>query len=207
MLIDIHFDVVCPWCFIGKRRLARALEVRSDVRVELRWQPFQLNPGMPRAGMGRRAYLASKFGSPERAEQAYGMVREAARRDGLTLDLDGIERTPSTLDAHRLVRFAARDPGAMVDALFRAYFQEGRDIGDRAVLARIAGEQGYPATEAAAFLAGTAEVDAVRAADAQARRLGVHAVPCFVFERRYAISGAQEPDAFLPLFDLEASAV
>ncbi len=203
--IDIFFDLICPWCFIGKHRMERALADRPGRPVELRWLPFQLNPGMPTDGMDRDEYLAAKFGGPDRAEQIYAMVAETAKRDGMAMDLDGIERTPNTLDAHRLVRyFAARGASAAeaTDAIFRAYFQQCRDIGDRAVLADIGAELGHDRGAVAEHLDGDADVSGVRGADAAARRLGIQAVPCFVFDRRYALSGAQDPESFYPMFDL-----
>lgn len=205
MQIDIFFDLVCPWCFIGKHRMDRALADRPGLPVELNWQPFQLNPGMPPAGMDRRDYLSAKFGGSGRAAQIYAMVAETAERDGLTLDLEAIHRTPNTLDAHRLARHAARrgcDPATAAEAIFRAYFQQGRDIGNRGVLADIAGELGLDHEEAAQHLGGRGDINHVRTADAAARRMGIQAVPCFVFDRRYALSGAQEPESFFPMFDL-----
>ena len=205
MQIDIFFDLVCPWCFIGKHRMDRALAERPSLPVDLNWQPFQLNPGMPPGGMDRRDYLSAKFGGSGRAAQIYAMVAETAERDGLTLELDAIRRTPNTLDAHRLVRFATRhgrDPAGVAEAIFRAYFQQGRDIGDRNTLADIGEEIGLDRNSVADHLASRTDINHVRSADAAARRMGIQAVPCFVFDRRYALSGAQEPDSFIPMFDL-----
>ena len=205
MQIDIFFDLVCPWCFIGKHRMDRALAERPSLPVELNWQPFQLNPGMPPGGMDRRDYLSAKFGGSGRAAQIYAMVAETAERDGLTLELDAIRRTPNTLDAHRLVRFATRhgrDPAHVAEAIFQAYFQQGRDIGDRNTLADIGEEIGLDRTGVDDHLASRNDINHVRSADAAARRMGIQAVPCFVFDRRYALSGAQEPDSFIPMFDL-----
>ena len=205
MQIDIFFDLVCPWCFIGKHRMDRALAERPSLPVDLNWQPFQLNPGMPPGGMDRRDYLSAKFGGSGRAAQIYAMVAETAERDGLTLELDAIRRTPNTLDAHRLVRFATRhgrDPAHVAEAIFQAYFQQGRDIGDRNTLADIGEEIGLDRDSVADHLASRTDINHVRSADAAARRMGIQAVPCFVFDRRYALSGAQEPDSFIPMFDL-----
>ncbi len=208
MRIDIYHDLICPWCFIGKRRLERALAARPSPAVEIRWQPFQLNPNMPRVGMDRLAYLSAKFGGVERAAQAYATVAETAARDGLMLALDRIRRTPNTLDAHRLVRLIEAktgDASEAVELLFQAYFQEGRDIGSHAVLIDVAAGLGCNPDTVRDWLTGSAELTAVRAADAAARQIGIQAVPCFVFSRRYALSGAQEPAAFFPLFDLSAA--
>jgi len=204
MLIETFADLICPWCYIGKHRLMRALAERPRVRPEMRWQPFQLNPDMPRAGMERDAYLSAKFGGPERARQIYAVVEETAERDGLPLYLDRIRRTPNTLDAHRSIRIAARYGlgDALADALFRVYFADGLDIGDRDTLAATAAGIGFDAHEMKALLASDAESTAVQSADKLARQLGLQAVPCYIFDRRYALSGAQEPTSFLPLLDL-----
>lgn len=205
MEIDIYFDLVCPWCYIGKHRLERALANRPDLQPRICWRPFQLNPGMPRGGMDRGAYLATKFGGPERARQIHAMITDTAARDGLPLNLDRITRTPNTLDGHRLVRWVAArgsDAGAAVEAIFRAYFADGLDIGDVDVLIGIAVSLGYGADEIRSHLTSDAEIAAILSSDAAARRMGIQAVPCFVFAGRYALSGAQEPHAFDPMFDL-----
>ncbi|NUB15817.1 DsbA family oxidoreductase [Azospirillum brasilense] len=204
MLIETYADLICPWCYIGKRRLARALADRPRVQVELRWQPFQLNPDMAPGGMERSAYLAAKFGGTERARQIHLVVEETAERDGLPLRLDRIRRTPNSFDGHRLVRTAARHGlgDRMADALFHAYFVDGLDIGDRDTLAATAAGLGFDFAEIKTLLTGDAETTAVFNADATARQLGLQAVPCYIFNRRYALSGAQEPASFLPLLDL-----
>ncbi|TWA72212.1 putative DsbA family dithiol-disulfide isomerase [Azospirillum baldaniorum] len=204
MLIETYADLICPWCYIGKRRLARALADRPRVQVELRWQPFQLNPDMAAGGMERSAYLAAKFGGTERARQIHLVVEETAERDGLPLRLDRIRRTPNSFDGHRLIRIAARHGlgDRMADALFHAYFVDGLDIGDRDTLAATAAGLGFDFTEVKNLLNGDAETTAVFNADATARQLGLQAVPCYIFNRRYALSGAQEPASFLPLLDL-----
>ena len=204
MHIDIVSDVICPWCFIGKRRLEKALALRPELAVDITWRPFQLNPDMPAEGIERQAYLAAKFGSDAHAGRIYANVTEAGATVDIPFAFDRIRRTPNTRDAHRLVRYAAGEDrtDAVVEGLFRAYFIDGRDIGDRAVLAEIAGEVGLDRAEAAAWLEGAAALDQMLAEDRSARRLGINAVPCFIFERQYAVSGAQEPEFFLPVFDL-----
>ena len=204
MLIETYADLICPWCYIGRNRLLHALAQRPRVAVEVRWQPFQLNPDMPRGGMAREAYMAAKFGGPQRARQIHAAIEETAARDGLILDLGRIKRTPNTFDAHRLVRLAARwgVAGAMVDALFRAYFIDGLDIGDTDTLAATAAGVGLDPVEIKALLLSEAEVANVRSADTTARQLTLQAVPCYIFNRRFALSGAQEPGSFLPLLDL-----
>lgn len=204
MHIDIVSDVVCPWCFIGKRRLEKALALRPEIEAEITWRPFQLNPDLPPEGVERRAYLAAKFGGNAHVERIYANLAEAGATVDIPFAFDRIRRTPNTCDAHRLLRYAGAEASAdaMMEALFRAYFIDGRDIGDRAVLAAIAGEVGLSADEAGAFLASPAEREQVLAEDRSARRLGISAVPCFIFEGQYAVSGAQEPEFFLPVFDL-----
>ncbi len=204
MRIDIVSDVVCPWCFVGKRRLEKALALRPAIEVEIVWRPFQLNPDMPPEGIERQAYLAAKFGGDANAERLYANVAAAGASVDIGFAFDRIRRTPNTSDAHRLVRHAAAEgrADAIVEALFRAYFIEGRDIGGREVLAEIAGAVGLDAAEAAAWLDSPADRDEVLAEDRSARRIGINAVPCFIFERHYAVSGAQEPEFFLPVFDL-----
>lgn len=204
MLIEIFADLICPWCYIGKRRLDRALELRPQARAEIRWLPYQLNPEMPVGGMDRAQYLATKFGGGERARLVQSSIRQAAAQDGLELKLERIARTPNTLDAHRLVRQAERQGlgTAVAMALFQAYFEQGRDFGRRDVLLEVAEACGLSRREVAAGLDGGADVLAIRTADHQARQLGVQAVPCFIFNRRYALSGAQEPGSFLPLIEL-----
>jgi len=205
MKIDIVSDVVCPWCYIGKRRLERALgtlrESEPALDITLHWHPFQLNPDLPHAGIDRRRYLDAKFGGAARAAQIYERVREAGRESGLALAFDRIERQPNTLDAHRLIAWAQReDParaGDLVERLFRAYFVEGAFIGDAETLATLAADADYPRRAAAAMLASDAMRDEVAAADERARSLGIQGVPFFVFESRVAVSGAHEPATLL----------
>ncbi len=201
MLIEIFSDVICPWCFIGRRRLARALESRPGLDPVIRWRAFQLNPGMPPEGMARQDYLTLKFGA-EGGGPAYDRIRETGRSEGIDFRFDAIERTPSTLAAHRLIRESGERQTAVVDALFDAYFLNGEDIGDKGQLADIASRAGWDRCEAEAFLASDAASREVRQEDTRARTMGIQGVPCFVVDRRYAISGAQEPEYFAPLFDL-----
>ncbi len=204
MRIDIVADVICPWCFIGKRRLEAALAQRPNIVAEITWRPFQLNPDMPAEGMPRDAYLAAKFGGQAHAKRINQAVVDTGAGVGIPFAFDKIERTPSTLAAHRLIRFAQRQGlgNGLVERVFGAYFIEGRDIGNRDTLAAIAGESGLDAAAVREFLAGSGDRAEVMADDAGARRLGINAVPCFVFAGQYAISGAQEPAFFFPVFDL-----
>lgn len=202
MIIDIVSDVVCPWCYVGKRQLERALELQPQPGLQVAWRPFQLNPDMPEEGMERGAYLRAKFGE-EGGGDRYARVRAAGASVGLDLAFDRIRRTPNTLQAHRLIRWSAAigAQDAMVEALFRAYFVEGEDIGDKAVLARIAASVGFAEGDAAAYLAGDRDAEALRAEDAFARQVGITGVPCFIVDRKFAISGAQPPEAFLEIFE------
>ncbi|MGH6967990.1 MAG: DsbA family oxidoreductase [Stellaceae bacterium] len=204
MRIDIVADAICPWCFIGKRRLEVALAQRPNIAPDITWRPFQLNPDMPAEGMPREAYLSAKFGGQAHAKRINQAAVDAGASVGIPFAFDKIERTPNTLTAHRLIRFAQRVGRVteLVDRLFAGYFIEGRDIGNRDTLAAIADESGLDAAAACDFLAGTSERAEVTADDAGARRLGINAVPCFIFAGQYAISGAQEPQFFFPVFDL-----
>lgn len=191
--LDIFSDPVCPWCLIGKANLDRALESRPDHPFVIEWHPFQLNPDMPAEGMDRREYLTLKFGNPQDAVKAHLPLVEAAGTAGLTLDLGAIRRTPNTLNAHRLIHWAGLEgrQSAVVAALFRAYFQQGRDIGDRAVLTEIAGAAGMDAGIAARLLASDADIDATRDRDRHARARGIQGVPCFIVADTHVVSGAQ----------------
>lgn len=198
--IDIVSDAVCPWCFIGKRRLEAALaQAPGDFSVFVGWRPFQLNLDMPAEGADRKAYLAAKFGGEDRADRMYQSVRETGATVGIDFRFDAIQRTPNTIDAHRLIGLSGRAgvQDEVVEALFRAYFLEGRDIGDIAVLTAIGAAAGLEAKVLAAYLRSTEDVDRVRTEDATARRMGIQGVPCFIFNRKYAVSGAQEPEVLL----------
>ena len=204
MRIDVYSDTICPWCFIGKRRLEAALALRPEVPVEMHWRPFQLNPEMPRAGIARDTYLAAKFGGSQRARQIYDMIREAGEGAGIAFNFAGIGHTPNTLDSHRVIRFAqARgDADPVVENLFRAYFLYQVDIGERERLVEIGSSSGLDGDELARYLDSDDDMDTVKSEDLRARRMGIDGVPCFIVNERWAIAGAQEPEAFMPLFDL-----
>ncbi|MFO1350241.1 MAG: DsbA family oxidoreductase [Gammaproteobacteria bacterium] len=203
MRIDIISDAVCPWCLIGKRNLEAALNQCPDLTVEIRWHPFQLNPDMPRAGMDRKMYIENKFGGPANARKIYERVSAAGKAAGVDFNFDAIPRTPNTVNAHRLIHWAegAGLQDKMVEILFRKYFQDGLDIGAHAVLLDAAVEAGMDAEDIATRLAGDDDEDYVRNADVSARQLGVSGVPFFIFDRRYAISGAQPPATFIEVFE------
>ena len=193
--LDILSDPICPWCYIGKAHLDSALSDAGNP-FEIAWHPFQLNPDMPRGGMDRRAYLEAKFGGRERAAAVYARIDEAALEAGLSIDWAAIERTPNTLDAHRLILWSAVEgrQDAVANALFRAYFVEGRDIGDAGVLSDIAAGAGMDRDVVVRLLSGSTDNDEVVRRDAHARARGVRAVPTFVVAERHVVPGAQQPE-------------
>jgi predicted DsbA family dithiol-disulfide isomerase len=206
LTIEIVHDLVCPWCYLGTRRLLRTLRRRPDLLIDLTWRPFLLNPDMPRLGMSRSDYVVRKFGGEDRARRLYGSISEIGRHEGVLFRFDRVRRTPSSVDAHRLVRWASRYGRAdeVVEALFAAHFADGRDIGDSAVLVAVATSCGLDAANAWAMLQSDAELDAVHADNLRAHRLGINGVPCFVIGGRHAISGAQEPEVIERLLDVAA---
>ena len=204
--IDIVSDVVCPWCYIGKRHVEAALAqfgaARPDVTTTIRWHPFQLNPDLPAQGADRKAYLEAKFGGPQRAAEIYARVSAAGRNAGLALNFDGIQRQPNTLMAHALIAYAQSVEGgasadAVVEQLFKAYFVDGRFVGDIEVLVAIATACGLDAEATRAVLADPATLEQVAALDASARRQGVSGVPFLIFNQKLALSGAQPSGVML----------
>lgn len=194
--VDIVSDVMCPWCYVGKRRFDKALsELDDTIEVDVRWRPFQLDPTLPKEGRDRQDYLTSKFGSAEDARRAYASIREAGAAEGIPFDFDAIAVSPNTLDAHRLVRWAASAgnnvQSRVVEILFRMYFTEGGNVGDPAVLLAAAGEAGMDANVVEALLHSDADRPEVMEEIATAQRMGVTGVPCFILDGRYAVMGAQ----------------
>lgn len=194
--LDILSDPICPWCYIGKHHLDRALEAHPDHPFEIEWHPFQLNPDMAKEGMDRRAYLEGKFGGPEGATQVYGRIEETAKAVGLDIDFPAIQRTPNTLNAHRLIHWAGLEgrQTAVVSRLFVAYFREGKDIGDSEVLISIAAGCGMDEEMTRTLLSGDADAEDIKARDAHARSRGVTGVPTFVVANQYVLTGAQPPE-------------
>lgn len=194
--LDIISDPICPWCYIGKTQLFKALEAHPDHPFEIEWHPFQLNPDMPREGMDRRAYLEGKFGGKEGAIKAYAPVVQHAEAAGLKINLEAMSRTPNTLDAHRLIHWAGIEgrQTAAVSSLFTAYFVDGRDIGDHEVLADIADGLEMDASIVARLLASDADEEHIRSRDAHSREMGVNSVPTFIVGQRHAVPGAQPPE-------------
>src|SRR3954468_3540181 len=201
--IDVISDVVCPWCFIGKRHLERALDLwrarYPDEILTVRWHPFQLNPQLPASGVPRKHYLEKKFGGPERAKEIYARVSEAGKRAGIEFAFDAIEVQPNTIDAHRLMHFAGErgQQDAMAEALFRRYFEQGADLTDKAILADIAAQAGMNRDEALTYLTSDADRELIEEQDRRARSTGVQGVPFFIFNQRLALSGAQPPEAMM----------
>jgi predicted DsbA family dithiol-disulfide isomerase len=194
--LDIFSDPVCPWCYVGKANLDRALADHPDHPFQIQWHPFQLNPDMPPEGVPKRAYLEQKFGGKARVDAVHERLREVARAAGVDMDPDKPQRMPNTLNAHRLVHWAGIEgvQQAVVDALMRAYWVEGRDIGDLETLAAIAGEQGMEAAATLRLLTSDADAEDIAARDADARAKGVTAVPTFLIAQHYVVSGAQPPE-------------
>ena len=204
MEIDIFSDTICPWCFIGKRRLERALAERPQTNLTVQWRAFQLNPDMPEGGMERQRYLEVKFGGPVNAQAVYDQVRAAGESEGIAFAFEAMKRTPNTIASHRLIRYAAgnNSQDAVVQALFDAYFLRGEDIGDLEVLTAAAATGGLDAAAARAYLESDAETQEVRAEDQAARQAGISGVPCFIFNGHHALAGAHPPEVLHQLFDL-----
>ncbi len=196
--LDIISDPICPWCYIGKANLDKALEAVPDHPFAMEWHPFQLNPDMPAGGMDRRAYLETKFGGKEGALRAYAPVVEYAEKAGLTINLDAMKVTPNTIDAHRLIHWAGIEQRQtlVVDLLFKAYFVDGRDIGDHEVLSDIADTAEMDAAVVSKLLASDNDVDDIRQRDAHSRQMGVNSVPTFIVAQSHAVPGAQPPEVW-----------
>lgn len=207
MHIDIFSDTVCPWCYIGKQRLERALARRPQEALTITWRAFQLNPDMPTDGMERQRYLSTKFGGAENAATIYGRIRSVGEEESIPFDFEAIARTPNTVDSHRLIRYAAElgHQDDVVQAIFEAYFCDGRDIGDRQVLTEIGAAAGLDETSVIEFLTSGAQSAEILAEDNAARRMGIQGVPCFIIDGRHVLSGAQPPEVFLQMFDVVAA--
>ncbi len=198
LTIDVVSDVVCPWCYLGEKRLEMALK-EAPQPVALRWRPYQLDPTIPDGGLDRAEYMAKKFGKSGKLQTAHDNLTRLGAEVGLPFAFDKIKRAPNTLDAHRLIRWAnsAGVQGKVVDRLFKAYFVEGLDIGDRDVLIDIAGECGLDARLVEKLLAEGADADLVREEIAQAQAIGVSGVPFFIFAGRLGVPGAQDPSVLV----------
>ncbi|MDP9138053.1 MAG: DsbA family oxidoreductase [Pseudomonadota bacterium] len=192
--IDVVSDIMCPWCYIGKRRLERAVAAMATTAVDVHWRPFQLDASIPKGGIPREEYLTRKFGSPDKIREIQGPVIAAGAQEGIDFRFDLIRRSPNTIDAHRLLRRARAEglQGAIAERLFQLYFLEGADVGDGEVLAAAARECGMQEDLVHELLSSDAEVDQVEMEIAQASRMGITGVPMFVIGGRYAVVGAQD---------------
>jgi len=194
--IDVVSDVVCPWCFIGKRRLEKAIALKPDIPVTVRYRPYFLNPWVPRAGISRTEYLTTKFGSVDRYKANVQRIVLAARQDGLTYNPDAIARQPNTLDCHRVIRWSGEsgDPARMKQRLMEFYFTEGADLSDNEVLVSAARDCGIDADQVRQRLAGEEDVESVTREAESAKAAGIDGVPCFIMGGIFAVSGAQSPE-------------
>ena len=199
--VDVISDVICPWCYLGKRRLEKAIAA-FDRQVRVRWLPFQLNPTMPKEGISRKEYRIKKFGSWERSQELDAQVAAAGKAEGIHFAFDRMERTPNTVDGHRLLWLADKKgvQDAVVEALFLAYFTEGRDIRDRKTLIDVVAEAGLDRDNAEAVLGSDEGMEAIKEAGEQARQFRVDGVPFFIIDGMVTLSGAQPPDAFVAAF-------
>lgn len=198
MRIDIISDVVCPWCYLGKARLEAALNDLPDIEADIHWRPYQLDPTIPRTGVDRKAYMEKKFGPGPGLAEAHARLTAFGKELGLAFAFDTIQVSPNTMNAHRLIRWAAQaGPGIqdkVVDLLFKAYFEDGKNIGDAAVLTEVAKSAGMDPDIVTTLLPTDAEEAGVIGEIAQAKQLGISGVPCFIINQQYAVSGAQTPD-------------
>ncbi|TPJ43629.1 DsbA family protein [Mesorhizobium sp. B2-3-13] len=196
--VDVVSDVVCPWCFIGQKRLDKAIAAAGDVEVHIRWRPFQLDPTIPPQGKDRRDYMLAKFGSEERIREIHARIEPLGEAEGISFAFDAIKVTPNTLDAHRLIRWAGAAgedvQNRLVRRLFQLNFEEGVNVGDHMVLVEAAREAGMDASVVETLLPSDADVEAVRTEIATASRMGITGVPCFLLEGKYAVMGAQDAD-------------
>jgi predicted DsbA family dithiol-disulfide isomerase len=206
--IDVVSDVVCPWCFIGKHRLEKALALRPGVAVEVHWRPFFLNDWIPREGISREQYLTTKFGSPERYKGIAQRVTAAAAEEGLVYASDKVKRQPNTLDCHRLIRWAERIGKAaeMKQKLMDLYFTQGADLTDRDTLVRAAASVGLDADKVREALASDQDVAEIEQEAQSAKEAGIEGVPCFIFGGKFAVSGAQSPEYLADAIDRTAQA-
>ncbi len=203
MQIDIVSDVVCPWCFIGKRRLAQALAQRPDAGIEIFWRPYQLDPNVPREGLDRADYMRAKFGDVERVKGMSNAIREHGAELGIAFDFERQTRRPNTIDAHRLIRWAGGVgvQDAVVEALFRAYFEQGRDVGEHDVLIEVAAACGMDGDLVKDLLASDADETMVLREAAMATDMGVAGVPAFIVDSKYLLVGAQDSPVLLRAID------
>jgi predicted DsbA family dithiol-disulfide isomerase len=209
MQIELYADIACPWCYIGEQRLRQALAQRPDLQVEFHWRPFQLQPGLPPQGLPWREFAERKFGGWDRIEAVFARLNEAAAPEGITFSPDAIATAANTRDAHRLILLAAEEgkAWAMADALFAAYFVEGRDLNDHDQLVAIAAGAGLDPATARSTLASDRYLAEVAASQQLAAEYGIQGVPFTIFEERYALPGAQPLNVILEAIDAAPAAI
>jgi predicted DsbA family dithiol-disulfide isomerase len=202
--IDFVFDTVCPWCYIGKRRFERALAQRPHAHARIYWRPFLLNPDLPALGVDHRTFMERKFGGSTRVQRMLNAATLAGRTEGIDFAFDRIARVPNTIQSHRLVRFATQWGCAaeVLEAIYHAYFHDGRDIGDVDELIAIGAEQGLSAQDLSAHLLSDDDRFSLLGENTRSHRLGINGVPCLILDGLYALAGAQEPDILLRLLDI-----
>jgi len=203
LTIDVISDVICPWCYIGKKRLEKGLALRPDVATEIRWRPYQLDPTIPMGGIDRQMYMLQKFGDPHKIVEMHKRIATVGLEEGIHFNFAGIDRTPHTLDAHRMIRWAY-DVGLVdevVSGLFRAFFEDGRDIGDHEVLVDIGNVAGMRPEGVAKMLASDDDKNTVSMEFMQAHQMGIPGVPCFIFGSKVAVNGAETPETIAMAID------
>jgi len=202
LILDVVSDVMCPWCYIGKRRMEKALELTPDLNVEIRWRPFQLDPTLPAEGKDRATYLNEKFGGEARAKEIYQTVEDAGSEEGIPFAFDRITKSPNTIDSHRLIRWAAGQDcqDAMVERLFELYFLEGADLTSVDTLVDAARDAGLDPDLTRELLENDSDRKEVEEEIAVAQRIGVTGVPCFIIDNKYAVMGAQDANALVNAF-------
>ncbi len=206
--VDVVSDIVCPWCYVGKKHLDIAMSELPDINFEIRWRPFQLNPQMPKEGMAREEYMEKKFGQSDPAQSIFKDLENIGTKLGIRFDFPAIEFAPNTLDAHRLIHWASggsdtnnvEKQTALVTRLFEIYFEEGGDLRDNEILIGAAQNIGMNAELVRELLAGERDVDAIKEQVAVAGNMGISGVPCFIIENKYAVMGAQKPEALVEAF-------
>ncbi|HEY2035208.1 MAG TPA: DsbA family oxidoreductase [Rhizomicrobium sp.] len=209
MQIDIVSDTVCPWCFIGKRRLEKALALRPDIEFDIRWRAYRLDPSIPPEGVDRKQYIQAKFGNNPNRQAMQDALQQAGQSEGIAFAFDRIARSPNTLDSHRLIRWSASAgvQNEVVERLFEAYFEDGRDIGNPDVLVEIASDAGMDSATVADLLEQGTDRELIENEDALAHRLGISGVPTFIFQNKYLVSGAHDPDQLVKVIDTVAAEI
>ncbi len=203
MQIDFISDTICPWCFIGKRRLMRAMAARPGILFDVRYRPYRLDPGVPKGGVDRKQYLAARFGAGGKLDEAHAAIAAEGEKEGIAFDWTAIRVTPNTIDSHRLIRWAETQgvQDDVVERLFIAYFENGEDIGDVRVLADIADMSGMDGSQVADLLESDTDVALVEREDSLAHEIGVTGVPAMIFANRIAVTGAREPEVLAMVMD------